>query len=297
MQLDPACDRLVQRVAGADAEALVSSGATVLDVRTMGEFVGLGHIPGARLLPVNLMACAPAMLDAPDAPVLVCCEHAVRSRIAARLLAQAGFSQVFELADGMAAWSGPRVFAETAMSGPSAWLLENGDLLPSGGRALDVACGGGRHALLLAAAGFDVTAVDRDADALDRLRGYASRLRLKLDVHEVDLEVEPIERAFAGWDGGVYEVILVTRYLHRPLVPALVPKLSRKGTLLYDTFLEAQAERGRPTNPAFLLKPGELAQLIAPLAIVRSREGEFDGAMVSSVAARWPSGNLTDPTG
>ena len=109
MQLDPAADRLVERVAGERAEALVEAGATVLDVRTLGEFVALGHIPGARLLPVNLIACAPAMLDAPDRPVLVCCEHAVRSRVAARLLAQAGFSQVFELADGMAAWAGPRV--------------------------------------------------------------------------------------------------------------------------------------------------------------------------------------------
>ena len=288
MQLDPACDRLVQRVAGERAEALVAAGATVLDVRTLGEFVALGHIPGARLLPVNLVACAPAMLDAPDHPVLVCCEHAVRSRVAARLLAQAGFAQVFELADGMAAWSGPRVFSESAVSGPSAWLLENADLLPSTGRALDVACGGGRHALLLAAAGFDVTAVDRDTDALDRLRGYADRLGLTIR-HAVDFEVDPLERAFAGWDGGAYELILVTRYLHRPLVPELVRRLTRKGTLLYDTFLAAQAARGRPTNPHFLLQPGELPHLVAPLAVVRSREGEFEGAMVSSVAARWPS--------
>jgi rhodanese-related sulfurtransferase len=288
MQLDPACDRLVQRVAGDRAAALVDAGATVLDVRTLGEFVALGHIPGARLLPVNLIACAPAMLDAPDTPVLVCCEHAVRSRVAARLLAQAGFSQVFELTDGMAAWTGPRVFSETAVSGPSSWLLENADLLPSTGRVLDLACGGGRHALLLAAAGFDVTAVDRDAEALGKLRGYADRLGLALHVHEVDLEVQPVEAAFGDWDGGVYELILVTRYLHRPLLPHLVRRLSRKGTLLYETFLEAQAERGRPTNPDFLLKPGELPQLVEPLEIVRSREGAFDGAMVSGVAARWP---------
>jgi SAM-dependent methyltransferase len=237
---------------------------------------------------VNLIACAPAMLDAPERPVLVCCEHAVRSRVAARLLAQAGFSQVFELADGMAAWTGPRVFSETAVSGPSSWLLENADLLPSTGRALDLACGGGRHALLLAAAGFDVTAVDRDAAALGRLRGYADRLGLALRVHEVDLEKPPAQTVFEGWSEPAYELVLVTRYLHRPLLPQLGQRLSRKGTLLDETYLEAQGARGRPTNPDFLLKPGELAQLVEPLLIVRSREGEFEGAMVSGVAARWP---------
>jgi SAM-dependent methyltransferase len=152
---------------------------------------------------------------------------------------------------------------------------------------LDVACGGGRHALLLAAAGFDVTAVDRDAEALDRLRGYAERLGLVVQAHEVDLETDPVEAVFSGWGAEAYELILVTRYLHRPLVPQLVRRLSRKGVLLYETFLEAQAARGRPTNPNFLLKPGELPRLVEPLEIVRSREGEFEGAMVSAVAARW----------
>lgn len=287
VQLDPSCDRLVARVSGERAEALVDAGAVVLDVRTLGEFVSLGHIPGARLLPVNLIACAPAVLDAPEAPVLVCCEHAVRSRVAARLLAQAGFSQVFELADGMAAWTGARVFSDHAVSGPSSWLLENADLLPSSGRALDVACGSGRHALLLAAAGFDVTAVDRDAAALARLRDYAGRLGLAVRTIETDLEAPPIERVFEPWDAAPWDLILVTRYLHRPLVPLLAQRLSRKGTLLYETFLEAQAARGRPTNPDFLLKPGELASLVAPLEVVRSREGETDGKMLAAVAARW----------
>ena len=55
--------------------------------------------------------------------------------------------------------------------------------------------------------------------------------------------------------------------------------------LIYETFTRAQAARGRPTNPAFLLEPGELPRLVAPLEVVRSREGEFDGRDVASVAA------------
>ena len=281
MQLDPRFDRQVTRVAGEQAAALVNSGAIVLDVRTPDEFTALGHIPGARLLPVHLSASAPAVLDAPDQPLLVCCEHAVRSRVAARLLAQAGFTAVHELADGMAGWRGQRAFDSTPISGPAPWLVDNVDLLPGTGRVLDVACGRGRHALLLAAAGFAVTAVDRDAVALDPLREQARRLELDLRVEEMDLEAPGVDLGTERFD-----LIVVTRYLHRPLVAQLVSALAPGGTLIYETFLVQQAERGHPTNPAFLLQPDELAALVRPLEILRSREGDFDGAMVSSIVAR-----------
>lgn len=78
----------------------------------------------------------------------------------------------------------------------------------------------------------------------------------------------------------------MTRYLHRQLFPQIVRALALGGTLVYETFLEQQAERGRPTKPAFLLKLGELPQLVHPLEILRSREGDADGAMVPSVVAR-----------
>jgi len=281
VQLDPRFDLQVRRIAGEQAAALVDSGATVLDVRTPDEFIALGHIPGARLLPVHLSASAPAVLDAPDQPLLVCCEHAVRSRVAARLLAQAGFTAVHELADGMAGWRGQRSFDPAPISGPAPWLVDNVDLLPAGGRALDLACGRGRHALLLAAAGFAVTAIDRDADALGRLRAQALRL-------DVDLRVEVMDLESPGVDLGTdpFDLIVVTRYLHRPLVPGLVSALAPGGILIYETFLVSQAGRGHPGNPAFLLEPGELAALVHPLEILRAREGEFDGAMVSSVVAR-----------
>jgi rhodanese-related sulfurtransferase len=286
MQLDPGLDRLVHRVAGAEAAALVEAGVTVLDVRTEGEFTGLGHIPNATLLPVNLIACAPAVLADDAAPVLVCCEHAVRSRVAARLLTQAGFTRVYELADGMASWMGPRTFTEAPIAGPSWWLLLNADLLPASGRALDVACGKGRHALLLAAAGLDVTAIDRDVAALERLQTQAARLGLTITTEAVDLEDPAWASREMAWSAERYALILTTRYLHRPLFPRLTAALAPRGTLLYETFLEAQAARGRPTNPDFLLRPGELAQLVQPLEVLRAHEGEVDGAMVAAVAAR-----------
>ncbi len=75
--------------------------------------------------------------------------------------------------------------------GPSAWMLENADLLPRGGRVLDVACGRGRHALLLASAGFDVRAIDRDPEAIAFVRDTAARLGLRIDAEVVDLETDP----------------------------------------------------------------------------------------------------------
>jgi len=171
------------------------------------------------------------------------------------------------------------------VAGPSRWLLENADLL-DGGQALDVACGRGRHALLLAAAGWQVRAVDRDAAAVEELRGVAQRLDL---ASTLALDVLDLEAGNVDLGDAVCDLVVVTRYLHRPLFPALRRVLRPGGILLYETFTTAKAERGHPKNPAFLLEPGELQQLVAPLTVVRADEGERDGQMVSAVAARKPT--------
>ena len=80
-------------------------------------------------------------------------------------------------------------------------------------------------------------------------------------------------------------MLVVVHYLHRPLFPALLAALAPGGVLVYETFTVAQAARGRPTNPAFLLEPGELPRLVAPLEVLAAREGDFEGRMVSSVVA------------
>ena len=268
-----------------EAQLLITAGAaTVLDVRTPGEYAQLGHIPGALLLPVDLVASAPAVLADLSAPVLVYCEHGVRSRHASDVIASAGFTQVLNLSGGLATWRGPREFGSGVVSGPSDWLLENADLLSNGGRVLDVAAGHGRHALLMAGAGFAVRAIDRDQDKIARLRDIAARLQLDIATEAVDLETVPPPNLGTA----AYDVVLVFSYLHRALMPAIREAVAPAGLLIYQTFTTRQAERGRPTNPAFLLKEGELAELVAPLTILRAREGEFNGALVSSVVARRP---------
>jgi len=264
-------------------QLLTAGGAIVIDVRTPGEFAQLGHIPGAWLLPVDLMASAPAILPDDRAEVLVYCEHGVRSRAASELLVAAGIDRVLNLAGGLASWRGPREFGTGVLRGPSPWLIENADLLSRGGRVLDVACGRGRHALLLASAGFDVRAIDRSPDAIAFVRDTAAKLGLALSAEVIDLETSPPPAIAAEFDA-----IMVFNYLHRLLVPALLDALKPGGRIFYETFTTGQAERGHPTNLAFLLKDGELAKLMAPCRFLRSREGEFDGRYLASIVAERP---------
>jgi SAM-dependent methyltransferase len=167
-----------------------------------------------------------------------------------------------------------------AREAPSSWLAANADLLPHGGRALDVACGDGGDALYLARAGLSVRAVDRDAARIAVLCDAARRQGLAVQADVLDLESGDPELGREAFD-----LVLVVHYLHRPLFPRLIGALRPGGLLLYETFTVDQALRGRPTTPAFLLRHGELPDLVAPLRVVRRREGEFDGRMVSAVAA------------
>lgn len=164
---------------------------------------------------------------------------------------------------------------------PSAWLLDNADLLPGSGDALDVACGRGRHALWLARKGLQVRALDRNPGAVEHLRSTARRLGLSIDCAVIDLETDPPP----DLGSGRYDAIVVFDYLHRPLLPTLERALAMGGRLVYETFTSAQAERGHPKNPHFLLRPGELRTLVAPLQTLRYREGEVEGRWVASIVA------------
>jgi len=100
--------------------------------------------------------------------------------------------------------------------------------------------------------------------------------------------VEPhdLENGDAGLGVEAADVIVVVHYLHRPLFPALISALRPRGLLIYETFTHAQALRGKPTNPAFLLAPGELMQLVQPLEVIARREGVFEDRDVASIVAR-----------
>lgn len=121
------------------------------------------------------------------------------------------------------------------------------------GTVLDLACGGGRHARLLAALGHPVLAVDRDPAAL-AAAGGPGITTLQFDLEDPEARHHPDWPLRTGRFGG----IVVSNYLHRPLMPALLDSLSPGGVLIYETFAAGNARFGKPSNPDFLLAPGEL---------------------------------------
>lgn len=135
---------------------------------------------------------------------------------------------------------------------PMPWLERWAGQIPAGGRVLDVACGGGRHALYLSSRGFKVDAVDRDLSLSEAARGTPGVNWLEHD----------LERGAWPFQFGAYQGVVVTNYLHRPLFPHLVEALAEGGVLIYATFSIGQEMIARPRNPQHLLMPGELLEAV-----------------------------------
>lgn len=152
-----------------------------------------------------------------------------------------------------------------AQADPSRWVARWSGLVPAGGAVLDVAAGGGRHARWFASRGHPVVAVDRDPAALAALRAMPG-----VDVRDADLEGAPwplpAEQPFSA--------VIVTHYLHRPLWPHLLDALAPGGVLIYETFAQGNETVGKPSNPAFLLAPGELLDAVrGRLRVVAYEDG------------------------
>jgi SAM-dependent methyltransferase len=133
----------------------------------------------------------------------------------------------------------------------SAWVRRFAGLLMPNCIVLDLAAGTGRHTKWLLEQGYRVVAIDRD------IKGLAD-VSSKAEVIAADLEDGspwPLgERRFGG--------IVVTNYLHRPLFPAILAALGQRGVLIYETFAAGNERFGKPSNPAFLLQPGELLEVV-----------------------------------
>ena len=150
----------------------------------------------------------------------------------------------------------------------SLWVERFLPLIAAGGSVLDLACGKGRHSLLLAQRGYRVEAVDRDAEAVAAISAQAPGVVTRL----ADLEGGPWPYYGCAFDG-----IVVTNYLYRPLLPLLFNALDVNGVLIYETFMIGNERFGKPSNPAFLLRQGELLDLVRRrLTVVAFEQGETD---------------------
>jgi SAM-dependent methyltransferase len=148
---------------------------------------------------------------------------------------------------------------------PSSWVRRFAPLVPAG-EVLDLACGSGRHARLFAALGHAVLALDRDPQAL------ASAAGAGIATMPYDLEADGAPWPFAA---GRFAGIVVTNYLHRPLMPSLMASLAPGGVLIYETFAIGNETFGKPSNPNFLLRRGELLEhaRAGALAVIAFEDG------------------------
>jgi dihydroneopterin aldolase len=159
---------------------------------------------------------------------------------------------------------------------PSRFVTQQLHRLPKG-RALDVASGSGRHALYLAAHGFEVEAIDRNHESLTALSAAAAQRHLPhLTVKHVDLERTTDDRP--EFPANTYDAIVVCFYLHRPLFPWLIDALKPLGVLLYETFtIENYIRRRHPRRWELCLAQNELLRLASSLRVLSYDEGEHEG--------------------
>jgi rhodanese-related sulfurtransferase len=293
-----ACEELYRRLA-------MGEPVVVLDVRTLSEYRER-HIPGSLLIPLHQLERRVREVPNSGTPVAVLCEHGIRGVSACRFLAEHGIGPLYNVDGGLSAWPGPTESAADGPDGapghrfglgPSRWLVRNFGLLPKG-LALDVAMGRGRNAVYLATRGFDVDGVDVDPEAVSAARSLARRLNAPIRAVVGNVE----DGTYIVPEDG-YDVIVVFNFLHRPLFPDLKDGVRPGGVILYETFTEDQPSYGRPTNPDYLLRAGELREVFAGWEILAYREGvepERPGGpprASASIVARKPGGDDEGPDG
>ncbi|MBI1774735.1 MAG: class I SAM-dependent methyltransferase [Proteobacteria bacterium] len=167
----------------------------------------------------------------------------------------------------------------------SSWVERFARLVPSGGTVLDLAAGSGRHTRFFRRLGYRVLAVDRDIAGLADLAEDAA-----VEVVAADLE------SGAPWPlgQGRFAGVVVANYLWRPLLPAILGAVAPGGALLYETFAVGNERFGRPRNPDFLLRPGELLEAVhGALAVIAYEHLEVATprpALVQRIAAIKPAG-------
>jgi SAM-dependent methyltransferase len=257
----------------------------VLDVREE-EMFSRGHLPGAGNIPRAALEPRRTELPPRDAPLMVVGGSGDEARGAAAEIAALGYSDVRWLDAPVTARPECGDRAPAARLWRPAPFLE--DCLPRlletipGGRVLDVAAGAGRESVFLALHGFDVTAVDNDRGILGSAEALAARNGVRIATAVVNLErIEPELPA------GPFQVVLVFRFLHRPLFPALAAAVAPGGFLVYETYRRGQERFGRPKHPRFLLDRGELSSAFPGLTVEKYEELDpEEGPITARLLAR-----------
>lgn len=148
---------------------------------------------------------------------------------------------------------------------PAKVLEEFAHLLPETGTALDLACGRGANALFLAERGLRVHAWDISEEAITSLNTKANELQLTLETRICDVTAEPLQT-------NCFDVIVVSYFLERKLIPSIIKALRKNGLLFYQTFIRERIDDSGPRNNEYRLGENELLHLCRDLHIVFYRE-------------------------
>lgn len=152
----------------------------------------------------------------------------------------------------MADWNERYSRGEHIISEPMPLLVRVASELKPG-RALDLACGVGRHAIFLAERGWQVTAVDASRVGIELARAAARERKVEVDWRVIDLEHGRFEI-----EAGAYDLIGVFYYLQRDLFPQIRAGVSPGGLVIAAIHMVDESPDAKQMNPEFLLEPGEL---------------------------------------
>jgi tellurite methyltransferase len=277
----------------ADLDAARDRFAT-LDVRDAAAFAS-GHLAGSGQLPLAELTERRAELPPRDASLLVIAADAEAAREAAERVESLGYRDVAWLAGSIDAI--PQRLLER---GPGARLWRPSPFLEAvlprlpdprerRRRVLDLAAGAGREAVYLALQGFEVEAWDHDREVLERAAAMARRHGVSIATEVRDLEVREPRLPLEDRD-----VVMVFRFLHRPLMPRIASAVAPGGWVIYETYLQGQQRFGRPKHPRFLLDPGELPSHFPGFAVERYDElTPPEGPFLARLLARRPARSST----
>jgi len=269
----------------------------LIDCRPHSEYV-LGHMQGACSLPANDLFERMHELPKRTAPIHLC-GKADDITTAKHYLVDRGHQVVAETVwtEALQEQLTTHKQLETGSQSQQLWkpapLLQYfvDELMPKhhivAGKGLDIGCGAGRDLAYLATHGWQMTGVDRSADSLERVATLAKYCNVEIETLQLDTETgaDP----FTLFADGSLDLVCVARYLHRPLFPYIKRLLKPNGIIIYQTFMVGSelTAIGRPRNPNFLLRDGELAEIFAGSEILLDEvEILDDGRPVAAFVAR-----------
>jgi len=262
----------------------------LLDVRDEREFMA-GHLEGSGHLPAAELTDRRGELPPRDAEILVVAAAAAHAREAAEALEGLGYQHVAWLDGALSESAQDRLVRTPAIPlwRPSPFLEQVLERLPDPsegrGRVLDLAAGAGRESVFMALRGYDVEAWDHDRGALEKASAMARRHGVTIETQTRDLEIRdprlPVES---------HDVVMVFRFLHRPLFPQIARAVAPGGVVMYETYLRGQERFGRPKHPRFLLDRDELPKHFPGFLVEHYEEQTPEsGPMLARLLARKPA--------